>query len=183
MSLILGYADDRIGIIMSDGRAGGTYRPSENYNKTLKLNDYIILGFCGEANYIEPFLDETKRVAGEDIITCRIDDLFTLWKYQVDNNTLPSAPLFTILGIGKDNNEKICAFKFAKAYDFELEYEEVKSPMLLLAGGQNEIMYYDMYKRNIIANREKVELGMRKTIEEVSLIDEWVNSNIFVQTV
>ena len=56
MSLILGYANKQNAIIMSDGRAGGTVRPSEEYNKTLKFNDNIILGFVGYAEPIEIFI-------------------------------------------------------------------------------------------------------------------------------
>lgn len=64
MSLILGYANKDNAIIMSDGRAGEYGCVSEHYNKTMKINDNIILGLAGFAEPIQYFLNHTLKQMG-----------------------------------------------------------------------------------------------------------------------
>ena len=67
MSLILGYATKTNAVIMSDGKAGGTIRPSESCNKTRKINDNIILGFAGYLEDITYAFDYITDVSGNDL--------------------------------------------------------------------------------------------------------------------
>ena len=64
MSLVLGYVSKECAVIMSDGRAGVNGCFSEHYNKTLKINDNIIL----ESSLIDASINGNSFVSRLDFV-------------------------------------------------------------------------------------------------------------------
>lgn len=101
MSLVLGYADGQHAIIMSDGRATGSH-PSEEKNKTEKINDNIILGYVGFEEDAKIFINFTHDAFGDYQKDIGISEFLEYVSYQIDNEDARKYMQSTFMIIGRD---------------------------------------------------------------------------------
>lgn len=184
MSLILGYANKTNAIIMSDGRAGGTVCPSEEYNKTRKINDNIILGFAGYKETSEHFLNCVHMELGERIKNCYIDEFLEVVKYGMDLDATKEHLCSSFIIIGKSRNGNMITSIAGDVTNYKVEKNIADSPRILTIGGtiEGEIIN-KIYYRNIKRASVPIVKCMTDTIKEVSTLDCSVNTNTFVVTI
>lgn len=183
MSLVLGYANKNNAIIMSDGRAGGTVRPSENCDKTRKINDDIILGFAGYLEDVEAVLDFCNKEMFE-VGSCDVNDFFELMseimKDPINQEHIHSS--FVIIGKTKDGDMRSAIIGDLTGY--KLEDRTVTEPRILSIGGTIDGEKINkIYLDNMRDVRIDIMNRMKKTIKEVSDLDYSVNENIFYQVI
>lgn len=183
MSLVIGYTDGKNAIIMSDGRAGGTYAPSENYDKTIKINDNIIMGFVGNAAFTKPFLDEMIIQFGNELKDCTIEDIQDFFEFQFTEQLIAKNPASTFLIMAKtENTVKVAIFGVDTGYKFKF----IKGPIPLYVhiGG--------CFVDKIIANANETLLltsnnppaeQMHELIIKCSSFDNSINTNVFIKTI
>ena len=135
MSLVLGYATKDIALIMSDGRAGidGSY--SEHYNKTLKINDNIILGFVGIVEGAEPFLQHTIEQMGTARNNYLIDDFLEMIEFFMDDSDTQKYFNSTLMIIGRDNKNNMHVALVGNATSYKIERNLVDTTRVLSIGG------------------------------------------------
>lgn len=176
MSLILGYADEHFGIIMSDGRAGTV---NEYYDKTRKINNKLIIGFSGYAEEIE-FTLKTIIDAQDDKESITLDDFASLLKYAFQD--IPDSCSFnsSFLLIGLDDNNIMSTCIFGHTTDFTIQKNICNKPRICSIGGTIEGNIINMiYTTNMHRNDISIMDRMRYTITDVSKLDPSVNQNCF----
>lgn len=180
MSLILGYANKNNAIIMSDGRAGENGSYAEHYNKTLKINDNIIIGFAGYVETIEHFLKATFHEMGEERDQYYINDFWELMQFAMNLEETQKHFHSTFIIIGRDNNGNMHTSIMGQSTDYKLETSTVATPRVVSIGGTIDgKIIEEIYMRNIKKYNVPIDERMRTTIQEVSQLDISVNTNCF----
>lgn len=184
MSLVLGYANKNNAIIMSDGKAGGTVRPSETYDKTRKINKNIILGFVGYRETSEHFLNCIHMDMGEKIVNCYMDEFLEEIEYGMSLDATKEKLKSTFMIIGRTEGKQMISVIVGRSTDYKIEKSIVCSPRILLIGGAIDgNIINDIYMKNISDKSKDIEDCMRKTIEEVSKLDDCINDNTFANMI
>lgn len=180
MSLILGYANKTNAIIMSDGRAGGTVCPSEEYNKTRKINDNIILGFAGFKESSEHFLNCTYMELGKRINNCYIDEFLEIVKYGMSLDSTKEHLHSSFIIIGRSISGCIMTSIVGDVTNYNIERNVVDRPRILTIGGTIDgKIINNIYCENIKKLSTPIAECMINTIKEVSDLDSSVNANTF----
>lgn len=184
MSLILGYANKNNAIIMSDGRAGENGCVSEYYNKTLKINDNIIIGFAGYAETIEYFLKATFHEMGEERDQYYINDFWELMQFAMNIKETQKDIHSTFIIIGRDNNGNMHTSIIGQSTEYKLESSIVTTPRVVSIGGTIDgKIIEEIYVRNIKKYHIPINDCMRTTIHDVAQLDTSVNTNCFSVTI
>ena len=184
MSLILGYANKNNAIIMSDGRAGENGSYSEHYNKTLKINENIVIGFAGYVETIEHFLKATFHEMGEERDQYYINDFWELMKFAMNLEETQKHFHSTFIIIGRDNNGNMHTSIIGQSTNYKLERSIVTTPRVVSIGGTIEgKTIEEIYMRNIKKYHISIDDCMRTTIQEVAQLDASVNTNCFSVTI
>lgn len=184
MSLVLGYANKNNAIIMSDGRADGTVSPSEIYDKTRKINNNIILGFVGYKETGEHFLNCVHMDMGKRIEECYMGEFLEEVEYGMSLDATKEKLKSTFMIIGRTERKEMVSVIVGNSTDYKIEKNIVSSPRILLIGGVIDgKIINDIYMKHISDVKKSVEDCMRKTIEEVSEIDDSINKNIFAKMI
>lgn len=113
MSLIIGYANKENAIIMSDGRAGKNGSLSESYNKTMKINDNIILGFAGFKEPIDLFLNHAISQMGADRNLYFIEDFWELIQFLINDSETQLRLRSSFIILGRDK-KTICTVLYSE---------------------------------------------------------------------
>jgi len=184
MSLILGYATKTNAVIMSDGKAGGTIRPSESCNKTRKINDNIILGFAGYLEDITYAFDYITDVSGNDLNNYMIDDFWNIIISFMRNKQTPKFFHSSFIIIGRHNNGNMYTSIIGDNTNYMLEEHKVENPRYLTIGGSidGEIIN-QIYSSNIKQFGSPIEKRIIDTIRKVSALDNSINTNTFTVTI
>lgn len=183
MSLVIGYTDGKQAIIMSDGRAGGTYAPSETYDKTTKINDNIIIGFVGNAAFTEPFLNEMRKQFGEELKDCTIEDIQDFFEFQFTEQLIAQNPASTFLIMAKtENTVKVAIFGQDTGYKFK--YINKSTPLYVHIGGcfVDKIIATANKTLSLTSDKSPIE-QMEELIIQCSSFDNSINTNVFTKTV
>ncbi len=184
MSLILGYANKDNAIIMSDGRAGKDGSYSEHYNKTLKINDNIIIGFVGYVETIEQCIKYIFSEMGSDINAYYIEDYWELMQFLLDNDNARAHFKSSFIIMGRDRKHQMYTSTIGRVTDHRLEKTLVSAPRVASIGGTIDgDIIKDIYMRNITQYHIPIDTCMRTTIQEVAKLDPSVNTNCFVATI
>lgn len=184
MSLVLGYANKDKAIIMSDGRAGGTVSPSETYDKTRKINDNIIIGFVGYKETSGHFLNCVRMDMGKRIRECYMEEFLEEVEYGMNMDVTKEKLKSTFMIIGRTERKEMVSVIVGDSTDYKIEKNIVSSPRILLIGGVIDgNLINDIYMKNISNKNMSIDGCMRKTIEEVSEIDDSINKNIFAKMI
>lgn len=184
MSLVLGYANKDIAIIMSDGRAGGTVSPSEIYDKTRKINDNIIMGFVGYRETGEHFLNCVYTDMQNRIESCFIDEFLEEVEYGISLDVTREKMRSTFMIIGRTEKREIISIIAGNSTNYKVEKKIVCDSWIRFVGGViDRNIIYNIYMKNMSNKKMSIENCMRKTITEVSQIDNSINNNIFMQII
>ncbi len=184
MTLILGYANKNNAIIMSDGRAGKNGSYSEHYNKTLKINDNIIIGFAGYVESIEHFLKATFHEMGTKRDQYYINDFWELMQFGMNLKETQKHFHSTFIIIGRDNNGNMHTSMIGQSTNYKLESSSVTTPRVVSIGGTIDGQIIEnIYMRNIKQYHIPIDTCMRNTIQEVARLDTSVNGNCFSVTI
>lgn len=184
MSLILGYATPTNAIIMSDGRAGKNGSHSEYYDKTLKINDNIIMGFAGIMESINMFLSCILSNMGEDRKQYLIDDFLDMVNYVIQDEETKSLLQSDFVIIGRNNKQEMFTCTVGMTTNYIIEKNAATSPRYLCIGGTIDgTIIKNTYFKNMRFKDFGVEKCMANTIKEISQIDPSINSNTFFQTI
>lgn len=184
MSLILGYANTKNAIIVSDGRAGGTVCPSEHCDKTLKINSNIIIGFAGFAEDIQATLDFCMAEIGTNADLYYIDDFLYLLFHIMDDPINQKHIHSSYIVIGRSKDKRMHTAIIGKLTNYKIEKNIVNNSRHLAIGGTiKESKISDIYEKNLSNKNMSIQDCMIKTIHDVSLLDSSVNKNIFGQMI
>lgn len=183
MSLVLGYADRESAIIMSDGRARGEYFISEDYNKTRKIGQNIILGFVGGKEPAEYFLDCVNQSLNVGEENCFAEEFLEVVEYGMERVLKSGGFDATFLIIGRKLDGGIVVSMAGKGIRGGFAIREVTEPRMQHIGGciSHEAIG-GVYSENMRNADMPIFECMRKTIMDVSVLDNSINTAIFVQT-
>lgn len=184
MSLILGYATTTNAIIMSDGRAGKNSSYSEHYDKTLKINDNIIMGFAGIMENINMFLSCALSNMGEDREYYLMDDFLDMVDYMVQDEETKKLLRSDFMIIGRNNNQEMFTCTVGMATDYKIKKNRADHPRQLFVGGtiQGDIIS-NIFSKNMRSKSIDVKKRMENTVKEVSKFDESINCNTFFKVI
>ena len=183
MSLILGYANRNSAIIMSDGRAGKNGSYSEHYNKTLKINDNIIIGFAGYVESIEYFLNGVFLNMGEERNKYYVDDFFELMQFGMDVEETQKHLHSSFIIIGRDSSNIMHTAIIGDSTLYKLESNIVTTPRILTIGGSIDgSIIHQIYRTNLKDETHSLEERLVNTIAQVSRLDNTINSNVYKVT-
>ncbi len=180
MSLVLGYATPTNAIIMSDGRAGEDGSYSEHYDKTLKINDNIIMGFAGIKENIDMFLSCVLSNMGENRKYYLIDDFLDMVNFIMQDEETKAYLESSFIIIGRDSRANMITSIVGHLTNYKIQRGIAYKPKFLNIGGTidgriiNKICSDYMAKDNILPI-----FRMKSIITEISKIDSSVNGNIF----
>ena len=155
MSLVLGYASKDSAIIMSDGRAGENGCYSEYYNKTLKVNDNIILGAAGVMEGIKIFLSQALPQMGKHRPQYKIDDFWYMMESLMRDEETQKYLQSAFLIIGRHSDGNMYTSIIGDSTDYALEKNKVTIPRFCAIGGTidgsiiNEIVTEEMTNKLI----------------------------------
>lgn len=183
MSLIIGYASVNGAVIMSDGRAGidGSY--SEYYNKTMRINKNIIIGFAGIKEKIEFFLNHAIEQMGLEREHYCIDDFLYMIDFFMNDEETRKNLQSSFIIIGRDKDNHIHTAMVGDVTGFIIQRRMITTPRLLSIGGTIDgSIIYSILKGNIAKPDLSTVKAMEKTISDVSLLDRSVNANTFILT-
>lgn len=184
MSLILGYANKDNAIIMSDGRAGENGSYSEYYNKTLKINNNIIIGFAGYVESIEHFMKATFHEMGAERDQYYINDFWELMQFAMNLEEAQKHFHSSFIIIGRDNKGSMHTSMIGQSTDYKLESATVTTPRVVSIGGTIDgKIIEEIYMRNITQYHVPIDECMRTTIQEIARLDSSVNANCFSVTI
>ncbi len=141
MSLVLGYATPANAIIMSDGRAVRVEKDSlysEHYDKTLKVNDNIIMGFAGIMESIDMFLSCVMDNMGADRKYFLIDDFLDMVDFIIQDEETKELLQSDFLIIGRNNKKEMFTCTVGMATNYKIEKNAAISPRYLYIGGTIE---------------------------------------------
>lgn len=177
MSLVIGYFDPDYAIIMSDGRAGTV---NEYYDKTLKLNDNIILGYVGyveDADRVLPCIKSLSEVTS-------VDKLLDILEFEFSNKPSDIEFRTTFLIIGLDDNKDMSLYQIGELTNFKTQKSTLASGLLHMGGTVNYHVIDNIMRVNMSNENDKDIINiMKKTIEDVSHIDSSVNNNFFTKAI
>lgn len=184
MSLILGYANKNNAIIMSDGRAGENGCVSETYNKTLKINDNIIIGFAGIAERIEIFTDHFINEMGADQNKYFVNDFFEMIQFLMDDEDTHQYLLSSFIIMGRDDALRMHSAIIGNCTGYKLEDNTVTNARYSAIGGTIDGQVINQIYSSLIGNMDiPIKDAMRNTILQVSNLDSSVNTNTFSVTI
>lgn len=187
MSLILGYATPTNAIIMSDGRAIRVEEEvpySENCDKTLKINDNIIMGFAGIMENIDMFLSCILSNMGDDRKYYLIDDFLDMVNYVMQDEETKSLLQSDFVIIGRNDKKEMFTCTVGMSTNYIIEKNAATSPRYLCIGGTIDgTIIQNTYFKNMRFKDFDVEKCMSNTIKEISQIDPSINSNTFFHTI
>lgn len=184
MSLVLGYCNGTSGIIASDGRAGGTVCPSEEYDKTRKINNNIILGFVGYKESSEHFLNCVHMELGERIKDCYIDEFLEVVKYGMSLDATKKHLQSSFLIIGKTENGDMEFINVGQDTNFELKFLNENIGQIYPIGGTvSQKSIFDICERHSKIFDGNIKNTLKNIIVNVSEIDNSVNQHIFYQEI
>lgn len=185
MSLVLGYANTDSAIIMSDGRAtrdGNII--SENSNKTIKVNRNIILGFAGFKEDVEIFIPHIFRQMGEDRSEYFMDDFLEMMDFYMKDEEFQKNFKSSFIVIGRDNLQQMLTSIAGYLTNYEIWENVVTEPRILTIGGTiDEKLINNIFFKNIKDDGIPMTDRMRKTVVEVSKIDNSINENVFYSSI
>lgn len=183
MSLILGYATPLNAIIMSDGRAmrvGEDHSYSEHCDKTLKINDNIIIGFAGIMENIDMFLSCILSNMGEDRKQYLINDFLYMVDYVMQDEETKSNLESSFIIIGRDSKNNMIASTAGHLTNYKIESGIVAEPKFLSIGGTID---RSIINKICMSHIGKISISpiktMEKIIKDVGNIDPAVNGNTF----
>ncbi len=181
MSLVLGYANENNAIIMSDGRAGGKVSPSEEYDKTRKINDNIIIGFVGYKETSEHFIDCVYMDIGYSINNCYMEEFIEEVEYGMGLESTKEKLESSFLIIGRTRNGKMKFVIAGKDTNYSIKYIPINR--IAFIGGVIPIKdIQKICKKNCDIKSSPFEI-LKSTIEDVSDLDSSVNKNIFYKII
>lgn len=184
MSLVLGYADSKRAIIMSDGRAVGEQFRSETYDKTIKINKNIIIGFAGIKESIEIFINHIFCEIENERELLFADDLIEILGLHMQEPETRKNLLSTFLIVGKTEKGHMVTAIAGQSTNFCVEKNSVTSARILSIGGSVDgRRIEEIYRKNMKAGDMGIKERMENTILEVSKIDNSVNKTIFMKTI
>ena len=184
MSLVLGWTDGNNAYIASDGRAGGTQNPSENYNKTRKINENIILGFVGYKEPSEHFLNCVYEGLGENINNCLLDDFLEPLQYGMNLKATKEKLCSTFLIIGKAKDDTLKYVIVGNSTNYSIKNLDPLQKRLYPIGGTIErSKILDICEKHAGIREKSIKETMRNIIYDVSDIDYSVNKNVFFQEI
>lgn len=184
MSLVLGYVNAKNAIIMSDGRAGENGSYSEHYNKTMKINDNIIIGFARILEPIEFFLEHVFSQMGNDRSSYYINDFLYMINFFMNDKETQENLKSDFIIIGRTENGQMISAIVGDSTNYQIEQNLVTSPRLLLIGGTIALSTLSkIYKENISNHNIPIESCMIQTIRDAAVLDSSINGNIFGQMI
>lgn len=184
MSLVLGYADKRNAIIMSDGRAGENGVYSERYDKTLKINDNIIMGYVGIMENINMFLSCILFNMGENRKYYLIDDFLDMVDFVMQDEETKNNLESSFIIIGRDSKNNMIASMVGHLTDYKIEKGVAYAPKFLSIGGTIEDKIINKICINHMGEMKQSPISaMRKIIKDVSRKDPAVNGNVFYSSI
>ena len=184
MSLVLGYCNGTTGIIASDGRTGGAVCPSEEYNKTRRINNNIILGFVGFKESSEHFLNCVHMELGERIRDCYIDEFLEVVEYGMDLDVTKEHLQSSFLIIGKTESRNMKFVLAGQDTNYSLKYIDANIGLIYPIGGtvpSKSILDICEYHSKIFDGNVKNTL--KNIITDVSKIDNSINKNVYFQEI
>lgn len=183
MSVVLSYTDNQIAVIASDGRVvdqrGNIV--SENCNKTMKLNNQVIVGFAGNHGVCENIINLLTQPNKQPILqTLYVDDIVPVLSRLL--NTIPQNELAGFLVSGIARNGKICTSTVINHQSSTIEFPTKESPIAfgLYPQMKNQEDILKLYLKQDYPNYEK---AIRKTILYCSKNSKTVNQNIYFEHV
>lgn len=177
MSLVLGYCNGITGIIASDGRAGGTAFPSEEYNKTRRINSNIILGFVGYKEECEFFLDWANKEMGDDVADYYIDDYLEIIEFGMNDDSTKEHFQSTLMIMGKAKENEIKFVIVGQDTGYKIKYIPADKPNIAFIGGTIPISKIrEICEYNLSINDGKIMNKMIKIIRDVASLDNSVNT-------
>lgn len=178
MSILIGYVSKDYSFIMSDGRATGT-KATEFYDKTFKIGSDVIGGYVGrleDVNLVLPILFKANLNNADEVAYCienLLDDKPADQSYDAD---------FFI--IGKDANGILSIYFIGKSTNLKVEKRShtiLNTNFIPFGGSISLSIIYNIVKRVSETQLFTPYDKAKKMIEKISMKDETVNSNIFLQ--
>lgn len=184
MSLILGYANKDNAIILSDGRAGENGSYSEHFNKTMKINNNIIMGFAGYVESLEIFINHLIQEMEDDRENYYIDDFLELIDFFMDDKETQEKLRSAFLIIGRNRNGDMFTCIAGDVSNYKVEKHLVENVRISSIGGTIEgKIINEIFSKNIKNKAIPFQDCMINTIKEVATLDNSVNTNIFGQMI
>ena len=184
MSLILGYANKDNAMILSDGRAGENGSYSEHFNKTMKINNNIIMGFAGYVEPLEFFINHLIQEMGDDRENDYIDDFLELIEFLMDDKETQEKLRSAFLIIGRNTHGDMFTCNAGDVSNYKVEKHLVENVRISSIGGTIEgKIINEIFSKNIKNKAIPIQDCMINTIKEVATLDNSVNTNIFGQMI
>lgn len=187
MSLILGYATPTKAIIMSDGRAmrvGEASLYSEQCDKTLKINDNIIMGYAGIMENIDMFLSCILSNMGDERKYYLIDDFLDMVDYVMQDEETKSNLESSFIIIGRNYKSSMVTSTVGHLTNYKIERGIITEPKFLNIGGT---IHGSIINKICMSHITEISISpiitMRKIIDDVSNVDPAVNKNTFYSSI
>lgn len=121
---------------------------------------------------------------GERIENCYMDEFIEEVEYGMSLNAIKEKLKSTFMIIGRTEKKEMVSVNVGNNMDYKIEKNIVCRPRILLIGRVIDgNIINDIYKKNISNKNKGIEDCMKKTIEEVSRIDDSVNDNVFAKMI
>lgn len=184
MSLVLGYCNGITGVVASDGRAGGIVCPSEEYDKTRKINDCIILGFVGYRESSEHFLSCVHMELGERIRSCYIDEFLEVIKYGMSLDATREHLHSSFVIIGKTEKGDMKFVTTGQNTDFDINFLDANIGRIYPIGGTVSVSsILDICEYHSKLFEGNVKNTLKNIITDVSKIDNSINTNLYFKEI
>lgn len=184
MSLVIGFCNGKHALIASDGRAGGNICPSEEYDKTRKINNNIILGFVGYKESGEYFLNGVYSELGEKIKDCYIDKFLEVVDYGMNLKPVKGILQASFLIIGKTEQGGMQFVTCGQNTDYKLTFLDANIGRLFPIGGtipKSDIL--DICEYHSKSFNGNIKTTLKNIIIDVSKIDDSINQTIYYQEI
>ncbi|MDE7325637.1 MAG: hypothetical protein K2N63_05060 [Lachnospiraceae bacterium] len=179
MSLVLGYCDGTTGIIASDGRAGGTVCPSEEYNKTRVINKNIILGFVGYKESCEYFLDCANKCMGSNIEDYYIDDYLEVVEFGMNKKSTQEHLQSTFMIMGKTKTGEIKFVITGQDTGYKTKFLPTQGNLAFIGGTISISKIREICEYNSAMKVGKIMNVMIRIIRDVAKLDNSVNTTCY----
>lgn len=179
MSLVLGFTDGKSAIIASDGRSGGTVCPSEECNKTRKINQNIILGFVGYKENCEYFIDWASKNMGSEIEDYYIDDYLEIIEFGMNEESTQKHFQSTLMIIGKTKEDEIKFVIVGQSTGYKTKFLPTDGRMAFIGGTIPISKIREICEYNFSTKVGKIMNVMIRIIRDVSVLDDSVNTTCF----
>lgn len=187
MSFVIGCASETAAIIVSDGRSSASDGSisSEDYNKTRKINDHVILGFSGTT---APCEDALKYLTSTVILSMSSADTVCdaiAGRLSTQNSTLKKMKAnFIIIGIG---DEKKMVVNLIQRNDSEVITKQVypsEDNVTIVTLSPDGVDGNQVVNKYLVSKSVgNVETDLCNAVKEVAEINKSVNSHCFVQRI